>query len=136
MVALLVKSAGNSGNLLLNIGPMPNGEIQPEFVSNLHWMGQWLHTYGESIFDSRGGYIRPQKWGCLTTRKGKIFVHVLQPNAGAIRLEQFPDKKISKAYLLKTGAPVEVSLTDGVVTIPAQSPTAEDPDVVVVLEVM
>lgn len=136
MVALLVKSAGNSGNLLLNIGPMPNGEIQPEFVSNLHWMGQWLHTYGESIFDSRGGYIRLQKWGCLTTRKGKIFVHVLQPNAGAIRLEQFPDKKISKAYLLKTGAPVEVSLTDGVVTIPAQSPTAEDPDVVVVLEVM
>jgi len=136
MVALLVKSAGNSGNLLLNIGPMPNGEIQPEFVSNLHWMGQWLHTYGESIYNSRGGYIRPQKWGCLTTKKGKIFVHILQPNAGAIRLEQFPDKKITRAYLLKTGAPVEVSLTDGIATIPAQSPTAEDPDVVVVLEVM
>jgi alpha-L-fucosidase len=29
IVALLVKSAGNGGNLLLNIGPMPNGEIQP-----------------------------------------------------------------------------------------------------------
>ncbi len=136
IVALLVKSAGNGGNLLLNIGPMPNGEVQPEFIDRLQWMGNWLKIYGRSIYDTKAGWLRPQKWGSLTAANGKLYVHVLQQDAGSIRLEQFPYKKIGKAYLLKTGAPIRVSLKDGVVEIPAPSPTAEDPDQVVVLEVL
>jgi alpha-L-fucosidase len=134
IVALLVKSAGNGGNLLLNIGPMPNGEIQPEFVDRLHWMGGWLAKYGESIYHTHGGYLRPQKWGCLTEAKGKLFVHVLQPGAGTIRLEQFPYKKIGKAWLLKNGAPVAVTLTsDGAAELQVPAPTADDPDTIVVI---
>src|ERR1700761_1158983 len=80
IVALLVKSAGNGGNLLLNIGPMPNGEIQPEFIQRLHWMGRWLETYGPAIYNTKGGYLRPQKWGSLTathTATGdRLYVHV------------------------------------------------------------
>jgi alpha-L-fucosidase len=87
--------------------------------------------------------LRPQKWGCLTLAGGpagakgggKLYVHVLQQGAGVIRLEQFPYKKIGKAYLLKSGAPVAVTLKDGVAEIPAQTPTADDPDQVVVVEV-
>ncbi|HET6255770.1 MAG TPA: alpha-L-fucosidase [Puia sp.] len=134
IVALLVKSAGNGGNLLLNIGPMPNGEIQPEFVDRLHWMGNWLDRYGESIYHTRGGYLKPQKWGCLTATKERLYVHVLQPGAGTIRLEQFPYKKIGKAWLLKNGAPVPVTLTsDGTAEIQAPSPTPDDPDTIVVI---
>jgi len=135
IVALLVKSAGNGGNLLLNIGPMPNGEIQPEFIQRLHWMGSWLQTYGPAIYSTKGGYLKPQKWGCLTQKDDRLYVHVLQRNAGAIRLEQFPYTAIKKAWLLKNKSPVKVSLKDGVAEIPAQSPTPEDPDQVVVLEV-
>ncbi|MDR0793533.1 MAG: alpha-L-fucosidase [Chitinophagaceae bacterium] len=134
IVALLAKSAGNGGNLLLNIGPMPNGEIQPEFIDRLHWMGKWLSVYGESIYNTKGGYLRPQKWGCLTQAGNKMYVHVLLENAGAIRLEQFPFKKIAKAYLLKNNAPVQVSLKNGILEIPEQQPTADEPDQVVVLE--
>lgn len=135
IVALLVKSAGNGGNLLLNIGPMPNGEIQPEFIDRLHWMGGWLQTYGSSVYGTKGGYLRPQKWGCLTQEGDKLYVHVLQANSGAIRLEQFPYKSIVKAWRLKDKTPVAVSLKDGVAEIPAQTPTADDPDQVVVLEI-
>lgn len=136
LVGLLVKSAGNGGNLLLNIGPMPNGEIQPEFVDRLHWMGNWLAKYGESIDHTSGGYIRPQKWGCLTQAGGKTFVHVLQPGVGTIRLEQFPYKKIGKAWLLKNGSTVSITLSsDGTLEFSAPSPTTDDPDAVVVLEV-
>jgi alpha-L-fucosidase len=136
IVGLLVKSAGNGGNLLLNIGPMPNGEIQPEFVQRLHWMGNWLQTYGVSIYNTTGGYLRPQKWGCLTLDKkgNKLYVHVLQPNAGPVRLEQFPYKGIAGAWRLKDKTPINVTLKDGIAEIPAQTPTAEDPDQVVVLE--
>jgi alpha-L-fucosidase len=135
LVGLLVKSAGNGGNLLLNIGPMPNGEIQPEFVDRLHWMGKWLAKYGESVYHTSGGYIRPQRWGCLTQAGGKTYVHVLQPGAGTIRLEQFPYKKIGKAWLLKDHSPIAVSLSsDGTLEFPAPSPTTDDPDAVVVVE--
>jgi len=131
---LLVKSAGNGGNLLLNIGPMPNGEIQPEFVDRLHWMGNWLAKYGKSIYHTQGGYIRPQKWGCVTESKGRLYVHVLQPDAGTIRLEQFPYKKIGKAWLLKNGLPVTVTLTsDGAAELQVPAPTADDPDSIVVI---
>jgi alpha-L-fucosidase len=134
LVALLVKSAGNGGNLLLNIGPMPNGEIQPEFVLRLQWMGHWLTTYGESIYNTKGGYLRPQKWGCLTQNGDKLYVHVLQQNAGNIKLEQFPYAAIKKAYKLKDKTPVTVSLNNGVADISVQSPTPEDPDTIIVLE--
>jgi alpha-L-fucosidase len=136
IVALLVKSAGNGGNLLLNIGPMPNGEIQPEFVDRLHWMGRWLSQYGVSIYDTKGGYARPQKWGCLTQRDGKIYVHILQPDAGTITLQQFPYAKIDSSYLLNSSASVAVTRTnDGSIRIEAPSPTPDNPDVVVVLKV-
>ena len=139
LVALLVKSAGNGGNLLLNIGPMPNGEIQPEFIQRLHWMGTWLQTYGPAVYDTRGGYLHPQKWGCLTVARtaggDRLYVHVLKPDAGTIRLEQFPYTTIKKAYLLKDKTPVAVSLHDGVAEIPAPSPTPDEPDQVVVLEI-
>ncbi|RFM26764.1 alpha-L-fucosidase [Deminuibacter soli] len=135
LVALLVKSAGNGGNLLLNIGPMPNGEIQPEFIERMNWMGSWLKTYGPGIYQTKAGYLRPQSWGVLTQAGNKLYVHILKQEAGDIQLAQFPYKRITKAYLLKTGAAVKVTLQNGTATIPAQTPTATDPDQVVVLEI-
>ena len=71
LIDLLVKATGYNTNLLLNIGPMPNGEIQPEFVERLERMGGWLKKYGESIFNTKGGYMRPQSWGCITQAGNK-----------------------------------------------------------------
>ena len=46
----LIKAAGMNANFLLNVGPMPNGRIQPEFVERLHEIGKWLQKNGESIY--------------------------------------------------------------------------------------
>lgn len=135
MVKLLVASAGNGGNLLLNIGPMPNGEIQPEFINQLNWIGKWLKVYGESVYGTKGGYLKPQKWGTLTESGNKVYVHVLQKDAGNIRLEKAPYKKVKKAYLLKNNASVKAVLKNGTIEIPEQAVTPEDPDQVIVLEV-
>ena len=135
IVNLLAKSAGNGGNLLLNIGPMPNGEIQSEFQERIKWMGNWLETYGESIYDTKGGYIKPQKWGCLTQNAGKVYVHPLNPAGENIVLEDAPFKRIKKAYLLKSKQVVKVTLKDKNWSVPVMKPTPEDPDPVVVLEI-
>src|SRR6185312_8913189 len=83
---MLVRAAGNNSNLLLNIGPMPNGEIQQEFVDRLHAVGEWLSLYGDSIYGTRGGPIPPADWGVTTQKADKIFVHVLNWSAHLLAL--------------------------------------------------
>ncbi|HMR56304.1 MAG TPA: alpha-L-fucosidase, partial [Cyclobacteriaceae bacterium] len=50
LIQYLVKGAGYDANLLLNVGPMPNGKIQPEHVALLKQMGEWTRQYGETIY--------------------------------------------------------------------------------------
>jgi len=76
-IDILVQTAGGDGNLLLNVGPMPDGRIEPRQVDRLMEIGAWMKANGESIRGTRGGPFRPEKWGCSTHKENKIFVHVL-----------------------------------------------------------
>jgi alpha-L-fucosidase len=112
---------------------MPNGKIQPEFVSRLHEVGEWLRAHAASIYGTRGGPVPPRPWG-VTTRKGDtVYVHVLDwPDTALVLAALRPPVK--SARLLKTGAPVPVrAITEGVpLTLPASPP---DPfDTVVAVE--
>lgn len=133
LIDLLVRASGCGANLLLNIGPMPNGKIQPEFLERMAYMGNWIKTYGESIYGTKGGYMRPQTWGCITQKSDTMFVHVLDNNATSIKLENFPFKKIAKAYLLKNNAVVQTRLSGGTLTITVSPAAANEPDEVIVL---
>ena len=57
----LVHCAGGDGNLLFNVGPMPNGEIEARQVERLKEMGAWMKKYGETIYGTRGGPYMPTK---------------------------------------------------------------------------
>src|SRR3984885_1218602 len=87
LIRLLVKDAGYGANLLLNIGPMPNGEIQPEFTERLAEMGDWLKTYGPTIYGTHGGFMKPQAWGAVTEKGNKVYLHVLEPNGDKLFLK-------------------------------------------------
>ncbi len=133
LVRYLVKAAGNNANLLLNIGPMPNGEVQPEFVSRLHEVGDWTSKYGESIYGTRGGPLAPAPWGVTTQKEGKIYVHILDWNAPQLAIGPIA-QKISAAHLLAGSAAVTFTQSaDGVVLkLPARGDA--EIDQVVVLE--
>uniref|UniRef100_UPI004048A253 alpha-L-fucosidase n=1 Tax=Mariniflexile sp. TaxID=1979402 RepID=UPI004048A253 len=77
LIHFLVKAAGKNGNLLLNVGPMPNGKIQPEFVTTLKEIGEWTSKYGESIYGTRGNVIKTQDWGTITKKDNTLYVHIL-----------------------------------------------------------
>jgi alpha-L-fucosidase len=132
LIDLLVKASGYGANLLLNIGPMPNGEVQPEFKERLAYMGNWLTTYGVSIYNTNGGYIKPQTWGCLTQKGDTTFVHVLDKNTTSVALENYPYKKVEKAYLLKDNSVVETKMQKNTLVISAVKQN-DEPDVVIVL---
>ncbi|MBS1600712.1 MAG: alpha-L-fucosidase, partial [Bacteroidetes bacterium] len=78
LIQLLVKDAGYGCNLLLNIGPLPNGDIQPEFKERLSGMGEWLKTYGSAIYGTRAGFIKPQDWGAVTEKGNKVYLHIFK----------------------------------------------------------
>ena len=77
IIHYLVSDAGLNANFLLNVGPMPNGKIQPEFADTLARVGDWMQKYGESVYGTRGTDITPQPWGTLTIKGKTIYVHVL-----------------------------------------------------------
>ncbi len=68
LIGYLVRAAGYGANLLLNIGPRPDGTIPPEAEERLRAIGSWLATYGGSIYGTRAGPIAPRSWGVTTER--------------------------------------------------------------------
>lgn len=106
LIHYLVRAAGHNANFLLNVGPMPDGRIQPEFVSRLGEMGQWLKVNGESIYGTRGGPFPPRNWGAVTQKGNRFYVHVLDWSDQLLALPRLP--KVKSAALLKDGRKVVV----------------------------
>lgn len=132
LIGYLARAAGHDANLLLNIGPRPDGTIQPEAADRLREIGKWLATYGPSIYNTRGGPVPPRDWGVTTQRGDTVFVHVLKWRDRALSLPDVGGRVI-RAGMLGSGASVGVSQTDDAVTL-ALPPGGEDaPDRVVVL---
>lgn len=103
----LVTCAGGDGNLLLNVGPMPDGRIEPRQVERLREIGAWLARNGEAIYDTRGGPYKPGRWGASTYRGNTLYLHVLEwPSAGALSLPVLPRKVIAARAL--AGGSVQV----------------------------
>ena len=77
LIQLLVRAAGKNANLLMNIGPQPNGELPAIAVQRMKEMGEWMATYGETIYGTRGGDVAPHPWGVSTRKGNRLFIHIL-----------------------------------------------------------
>lgn len=104
LVHLLIRSAAKGSNLLLNVGPQPDGTLPDTAVARLKGMGEWLSVYGETIYGTEAGCVEEQEWGVSTQRDNVCYLHVLN---GAKRIE-FPMKwRISDAKIFKDGTRVK-----------------------------
>lgn len=105
LLHLLIRTAGTGANLLLNVGPMPNGVIEPESVERLQSMGEWLNKYGHTIYGTQEGFVSPQPWG-VVTKKGKThYIHILDNSLTSLVLNV--SDKIKSAKWLDDGRKVE-----------------------------
>ena len=73
LIHYLVKAAGKDANLLMNIGPQPDGELPAVALERLAEVGEWMKVYGETIYGTRGGCIAPHPWGVTTQRENKLY---------------------------------------------------------------
>lgn len=110
LVRTLVSAAGRNANYLMNTGPMPNGELQPENVQTYKEIGEWMSTYGESVYGTRGGPISPRPWGVTTQKDGTVYVHILDWDDEVLPLAL--DADIGRATILSNGRSVAFKRTD------------------------
>ena len=115
MIHYLVRTVGYNANLLLNVGPRPNGEFPDIAVERYHAIGNWLKQYGESIYGTRGGVISPRQWGVTTQKDNILYVHILNLQEKALFLP-LTERKIKSAKVFIDKKPVKFStVPDGVV---------------------
>ena len=135
LVQNLVTAAAGEGNLLLNVGPRPDGTIRPEEVARLKAIGQWLRANGESVYGSQRLFFRNQftqaAWHLGPwTRKGTAgYLHVFRwPGTEAI----IPcvGTPARAASLLASGTPLRVRQEDNgrlvISGLPARPPDTAD----------
>ena len=92
LIALLVKTSGKGANLLMNIGPQPNGELPATALDRLKRMGEWLQQYGESIYGTTAGHLPVQEWGATTQKGNTEYIHILNYKESEFTLPM--DRKI------------------------------------------
>ncbi len=107
VIARLVSCATGDGNLLLNVGPMPDGTIEPRQADLLRKVGGWMKQYGESIYSTRGGPFKNGKWGGATFRDKTVYLHVLPNAPDTVTLPKLNETLVSSATL--AGNPVQVT---------------------------
>ncbi len=111
LVHYLVKAAGRNANLLLNIGPRPDGTLPDIAVERLREVGDWMSVYGETIYGTRGGDMPPQKWGVSTIKGDRLYIHILDAEENVIFVPL--DREVAGAIYFKDKAPVSYVSKDG-----------------------
>jgi len=126
LIRMLIEVVSKGGNLLLNVGPKPDGTIQDEFVTRLRAIGRWMRTNGESIYDTTASpFERMSYFGRATVKGSKLYLHVFDwPADGKLRVAGLKNL-VHKARLLADPArPVSTSRDgeDVIVTLSGEAP--------------
>ena len=149
VIRRLVKAAGMNSNLLLNIGPRPDGQLPDEAVKILQDVGAFMHKYSSSIYDTRGGIVPPQPWGVTTQKGKKLYIHILNSeqdgkitNEGLERIDGslsflMPKGKygIKQITRMDTGAPITFrNESQGIRVFLQSRPTTDQTDLILVAQ--
>lgn len=131
LLQLLVRTASKGANLLLNVGPQPNGELPAMALSRLSEMGQWLGgKAAESIYGTKAGPVHLGDSIVSTSSKdgSTVYVHVLtqQPQTTVtLPLKQ----KVKRAESLLGGQKLQVTKDRKAGTVSITIPDMKTTDV-------
>lgn len=126
LIQMLVRAAGKNANLLLNVGPLPNGDLPQAAISRLDSIGTWLQQNGPTIYGTRGGLIAPHDWGVSTQRGDTLYLHILSLDDQALFVP-LTERKVKQAKLYSNGTKVRFSQSrEGVLFCLPEKPSSVD----------
>jgi alpha-L-fucosidase len=130
LIRSLVEVASRGGNFLLNVGPQPDGQIQPEFQERLKAIGTWLTLNGDSIYGTTYGPVQNVQGLCTTAGPKTIYFHLFDWTPPLCAVSGI-DARVLSARLLADGTPLKFRQTQARLEIEIPS-IAPDPDVSVI----
>ena len=133
-IKTLLGCATGDGNLLLDVGPNPLGEIPADQTERLAQMGDWMKKFGQSIYSTRGGPYRNGDWGGSTFKGNTVYLHVYKWNGDRLDLPKLKSKVLNCTNLNNPEAPPRIELTKETMTLTLASTQQDKIDTVIVLE--
>ena len=120
LIQLLVRTAGKGANLLLNVGPQPDGTLPEAALTRLAEMGKWLDRYGESIYATVAGDYREGD-NLITTRNGNVlYVHILNTDIEQVKMPVA--QKVKSVEVLGEGTRIDYKYKKGVLDFGVEIP--------------
>lgn len=113
LLTLLVDCARQGGNLLLNVGPQPDGRIPPQFIERTEAIGAWLEIHGEAIYGSDSGMVTEFiTYGRQILHGNRLYLIFLNwPETPELRLVGLKTQA-RRATLLTTGQSLTIDQND------------------------
>jgi alpha-L-fucosidase len=135
-IGLLARASARGGNILMNIGPMGTGKMDPKDLKILEGIGNWMKVNGDAVHGTTKSGLPVQAWG-ETTRKGNtLYLHVTNwPRKGKIVIGGLKSNVKKATLLADPKKPLKTSRA-GAMDVVVQGPEASpDPtDAVIALE--
>jgi alpha-L-fucosidase len=116
-IKMLVSCTTGGGNLLLNFGPRFDGTFTDAEAKVANAMGQWLKSYGEAIYGTRGGPYKNGEWGGSCHKGKKLYLHVFEWPEEGLKLGALPAKVLSARTLGGGAASVSQTAQNLVVNV-------------------
>ncbi len=133
LIRVLVDVVSRGGNLLLNVGPTPDGEIPQPLVERMQGIGAWLAVNGEGIYDTTGSPFKALPVGKCTTKGNRLYIHLDKRPGGPVQLPGLQNA-IHKAWFLRGGAELTVDNETKAIQLPETLPDDTVTTVVVQLD--
>ncbi len=108
LIRNLIGIVSKNGNFLLNVGSTRQGLVPQPEIDRLQEIGKWMDINGDAIHGAGPGPTPNPPWGCVTSKPGKIFLHVFEWPKGELALEGLSNVS-GKALLLTASGKQELS---------------------------
>lgn len=110
-IRMLVDVVSKGGNLLLNVGPTPEGRIQQVEAEVLEAIGRWLEVNGEAIYGTTASPFPHLPFFGRTTVKGStLYVHIFDwPSNRRIELPGLTTRILTARVLGDPTAPLAIT---------------------------
>ncbi len=127
LVQLIVRAAAKGSNLLLNIGPQPNGELPAAALERLEGIGQWMEGNGESVYGTQPVAQSQVEWGVMTQKEGRLFLHVFDNDRTQLTIPRTTGKP-KVVRILASKKPLRFTFNKKAKTLTVYLPDMRDAD--------
>ena len=121
LIRILVDVVSRGGNLLLNVGPDPDGIIPEPLAERVKAIGAWLAVNGESIYGASRSPLGPIENAWCTAKGNRLYIHLQQHPGAPLRLPEM-ENMIIGAQFLRNGETLKVDDETKTITLPETLP--------------